>query len=111
MAPKIQGSEIPTKEKTTYYTHVQWTWYTISQFYFVLFFWPCCVACGILVPWPGIEPVPPALEAEGLNHWTAREVLNYILKAPYSGMVEGKNQPCGDGIQLSHYHRLMIPEE
>ena len=21
-------------------------------------------ACGILVPWPGIEPVPPALEAE-----------------------------------------------
>ena len=21
-------------------------------------FWPCCVAWGILVPWPGIEPVP-----------------------------------------------------
>ena len=24
---------------------------------------------------PGIKPVPPALEAWGLNHWTTREVL------------------------------------
>ena len=31
--------------------------------------------CGILVPWPGIKPAPVALEAWGLNHWTAREVL------------------------------------
>ncbi|XP_073665439.1 solute carrier family 22 member 18 isoform X11 [Tursiops truncatus] len=35
---------------------------------------PCCAACGILVPQPGIEPVPPAAEAQSLNHWTAREV-------------------------------------
>ena len=32
------------------------------------------VACGILVPRPGIEPRPPAVEAWSLNHWTAREV-------------------------------------
>ena len=32
------------------------------------------VACGSLVPQPGIEPVLPALEAQNLNHWTAREV-------------------------------------
>ena len=32
------------------------------------------MAYGILVPQPGIEPVPPALEAWILNHWTAREV-------------------------------------
>ena len=38
------------------------------------FFFPGCTACGILVPQPGIEPVPPALEARSLNHWTAREV-------------------------------------
>ena len=25
-------------------------------------------ACGILVPWPGIEPLPPAMEAWSLNH-------------------------------------------
>ena len=28
---------------------------------------------GILVTWPGIEPVLPALEVWGLNHWTFRE--------------------------------------
>ena len=39
----------------------------------VLLFWGCCVACGILVPQPGIQPVPPAVEAWSPNHWTARE--------------------------------------
>ena len=28
----------------------------------------------LIVPWPGIELVPPAVEAQSLNHWTAREV-------------------------------------
>ena len=27
-----------------------------------------------LVPWPGIKPTPPALEAQSLKYWTAREV-------------------------------------
>ena len=27
---------------------------------------------------PGIEPVPLAVEARSLNHWTAREVPEYI---------------------------------
>ena len=27
-----------------------------------------------LVPWPGIEPLPPALGALSLSHWTTREV-------------------------------------
>ena len=31
-------------------------------------------ACGILVPWPGIEPRPPALGAQSLSHQTTREV-------------------------------------
>ena len=31
-------------------------------------------ACGILVPWSGIEPVPPAVEMQILNHWITREV-------------------------------------
>ena len=31
-------------------------------------------ACVILVPWPGIDPVPPAVEMWSPNHWTAREV-------------------------------------
>ena len=40
-------------------------------------------ACGILVPQPGIEPVPPALEAQSLNHWSTREVPGapfYLLR-------------------------------
>ena len=39
---------------------------------------PCCfwlpaVACRILVPWPEIEPVPPAMEVWNLNHWSTKE--------------------------------------
>ena len=35
--------------------------------------------CGILVPWPGIEPTPPAVEAWIFNHWTTSEVSVCIL--------------------------------
>ena len=41
---------------------------------FCLLFWPCHAAFEILVPQPGVEPVSPAVEAQGLNHWTTREV-------------------------------------
>ena len=34
---------------------------------------PPCEACGILVPQPGIELVPPALEVWNLNHLTISE--------------------------------------
>jgi len=37
--------------------------------------WPHHVACGLLVPQPGIEPASLALEAWSFNHWIAREVL------------------------------------
>lgn len=37
-------------------------------------FWLCLGACGVLVPWPGVEPVLPAVEAPGPDHWTSREV-------------------------------------
>ena len=41
-----------------------------------LFFLPCHIACGILVPSPGIEPVPAAMEAWSLNHWSMKEFLS-----------------------------------
>ena len=47
---------------------------TFYNFCCNFFFSPHCVACGILVPRLGIEPVPHASEAWSLNHWTAREV-------------------------------------
>ena len=39
------------------------------------------LSCSIwdLVPWPGIEPGPPALGAWSLNRWTTREVPGLII--------------------------------
>ena len=37
------------------------------------------MVCGILVPWPGIEPGPPAFKAWSLSHWTTREVPDIVL--------------------------------
>ena len=47
----------------------------------VFFFFPRlrCVACGILVSQPGIEPLPPALGAWSLNHWTVKESPQIIV--------------------------------
>ena len=59
--------------KDHYSSFVTYTWV------FSPTFWPCLMVYGILLPCPGIEPVPPALEAEGLNHWTAREVPKCIF--------------------------------
>ena len=41
---------------------------------FFFFFWLCHMACGTLVPQPGIQLVLPAVEAWSLNHRTTREV-------------------------------------
>ena len=39
-----------------------------------IFFWSLFAVCRILVPLPMTEPLLPALEAQGLNHWVTREV-------------------------------------
>ena len=53
------------------------------SFYFLIFilfiYWPYPTAYGSWVSWPGIEPKPPALEVQGLNHWTATEVFAAVL--------------------------------
>ena len=40
----------------------------------LIYFWLYYVACRTLAPRSGMQPVPLALEAWSLNHWTAREV-------------------------------------
>ena len=52
---------------------------------FFSFFWLCHAACGILDPQPGIEPMPLALEARSLSHWTAREVpmFSFLVATVY----------------------------
>ena len=37
------------------------------------------LVCVILVPRLGIGPMPPAVEARSLNHWTARESTPFVL--------------------------------
>ena len=49
------------------------------SFFFLFFFLSHCGACRILVPKPGIEPLPPAVEAQSLNHWIIREVPFFFL--------------------------------
>ena len=46
---------------------LQYCFYIIFVFFDLEAYW-------ILAPRPRTEPVPPALEAESLNHWTAGEV-------------------------------------
>ena len=46
-------------------------------------FWLCCTVCGILVPRPGIKPMPPALEVQSLYHRTTREVPRRTVKNNY----------------------------
>ena len=50
----------------------------LEEFAFIIIkknlFQPHHAACGILVPWPGIELRSSALKVQSLNHWTTREV-------------------------------------
>ena len=50
------------------------------RLYRFLFFGHSTWQVEILVSWPGIEPVTPAVEGRSLNHWTVREVSISVLK-------------------------------
>ena len=54
-----------------------------------------CLCCGMqvfscsmrnLVPWPGIEPRPPALGAQSHSHWTTREAPLTIFSVQFTGI-------------------------
>ena len=53
-----------------------WTFWNF--FFFFGGGWPHLAACGILVLQPGIKPTPPAVGAQSLNHWPAREVPIFL---------------------------------
>ena len=63
----------------------------------------CPAVHQILVFQSGVEPAPPALEAQNLNHWTTREVpgvffYNLPFLAPFSfyvGEMDKQNHPSG----------------
>ena len=69
-------------------TNNRFSWPTIFNSiqifkFFIFIFWPHHAAHGILVPQPGMEPTPPAVEAWSVNYWTAREVPNSIQLSVY----------------------------
>ena len=48
---------------------IVFVWFFICLFLLLLgFIWLCHMACGLLVPQPGIEPMSRAVEAWSLNH-------------------------------------------
>ena len=44
------------------------------------------MAYRLLLPSPGIEPAPPALEAWSLNHWTARKAPLSFFQERFYGV-------------------------
>ena len=53
--------------------HIHIYIYIYFFFFFFFHFWWHCMACGILVPYTGIEPVPSAVKAWCCNYCVARE--------------------------------------
>ena len=48
----------------------------------------CARACGIWVSWPGIESVPPGLEAGSLIHWATKSHLRISKQKEFNPGVE-----------------------
>ena len=52
-------------------TDLVWNFYLYADFSLFFFsFWQCNMACGILVPQPGIKLGPSARRVQSLNYWT-----------------------------------------
>ena len=66
---------------------------------FALVFWPSCVACGILVPQPGLKSKTSVLEAQSPNHWASRRFL-------LGAVVEAACHRSA--IFLLHYRSLIV---
>ena len=70
--------------------NIVWSPFT-THLNFILF-WACNMACGVLVPWPGIEPRPLEVKSWSPNHRTARESLQFnSYTCIYDGSIEMKN--------------------
>ena len=72
-----------------------------------------CWACRLLAPPPGIEPSPPAVEAQSLNHWTTRkspfsDFSTYAAKAHTTVSFSHLNNPLCWEILLSFVFLLFL---
>ena len=66
------------------------------------FFFGCHMVCRILVPQPGIKPVPPAVEGQSPIHWTIRELPSGNLGNCYIRLIKLiKGNACIPKSELS----------
>ena len=73
--------------------------------------WLLPTAYGILVPWPGIEPLPPAVEAWSLNHWTSEEVPELKLLCSLLWVIQNSvfgEEPLADICLFFFFKDLLI---
>ena len=76
---KILRLKLYAPGNQNFYQFLWMLWEFMLCHYLFIFFWPHHAACWILVPWPGIKPVPPALEVRSLNHWTQGSPQEFML--------------------------------
>ena len=67
----VATSRVPGQLKCYCLLSILSAFHILKRFYLFLYFWMHPTACGIPAPQPGIKHVPPALEVQSLNHWTA----------------------------------------
>ena len=77
--------------------------------FFFLIFWPSWAACRILVPQPGRESMPTAVEAQRLNHWTSREVPSWNLFLTFYRRASAWVEEFEDLIYLCHRFCMWCP--
>ena len=67
--------------------------------------------CRILIPRLGIEPVPPAVEAQSLKHWTIKEVPPHLHKGQPSRIwnTHPKSPPPLWYVRLTKQSGLLLP--
>ena len=81
-------------------------WCLLSGVCTFLFFWPFLMACGILGPWPEVEPMPSAVKAQGCNLWTTREFPGCVYFCTVVASVFGCCWPLRKEVRgKSHFYQ------
>ena len=76
---------------------------------FVFFLYFGCTAFWIVVSQLGIKPVPPAVEAWSLNHWTTRELLDAIVLIRHGNAETHKLSSLVDTSPVTQRPSVMKP--
>ena len=57
-----------------------------------IYFWLLHMACRILAPQPGLEPVPPAVEEQSFDHWgKSQYIIRCQARSPGGQYAKGLN--------------------